>query len=143
MNPALTAENRPACAPLGSVFSTRGESRATHEDKGYVQVLIILPRMIPVKLSRFPTVHGVEIGARVIGPQWIEEFCKGEMKAVLRGYCWHSRCYQTKGYTNLGRAGRSRVHVLAMLLDVPLGVEAGDVPSLAMMGDPKGTILSA
>ena len=54
----------------------------TDEDKKCVQV-VILPRVTPVKLSRFPTVHGKEVGARVIGPQRIEEFFEGRVETMM------------------------------------------------------------
>ena len=72
-NVALTVENRLACVPLGSVFNIRCRGRTqTHKEKGRVQVLVVLPRVFQIKLSRFPTVHGVEAGTRVTGPQRIE-----------------------------------------------------------------------
>ena len=42
MNAELTAENRPACAPLGSVFSAEDKNQTTDEDEGRVQVLVVL-----------------------------------------------------------------------------------------------------
>ena len=82
MNAELTAENRPACIALGSTFGGEDEIRTTHEDKRSVQVLVVFSRIIPVKLSRFPAVHCIEVGSRVVGSQRIEEFFEGGMQAV-------------------------------------------------------------
>jgi len=73
MNAELTAENGPACITTDSVLLTRDVNR-THEGEGRVQVFIVFPRVIPAKLVRFPTAHGVEVGPRVVGSQRIEEF---------------------------------------------------------------------
>jgi len=54
---------------------------AADEYEGRVQVLIILSGVIPVKFFRFSAVHGEEVGARVIGPQRVEEFFEGGMEA--------------------------------------------------------------
>jgi len=72
MNAELTAENRPACARPSSVSSTTYGKQGAHEDEGSIQVLVVLARIIPVKLSGFPAVHGANIGSRVIGPRGIE-----------------------------------------------------------------------
>ena len=77
-----TAENRPAWVPPGSVFCRRLDSDATYEDKGGVQAIVALLSIGMVELSRFPAVYSEEVGARVIGPQWIEEFFKGRLEAV-------------------------------------------------------------
>jgi len=52
-----------------------------HENEGCVQILVILFHIIPVKLSRFPTVNGEEVGARVLGPQGVEELLEGGLEA--------------------------------------------------------------
>jgi len=80
MNAELTAENRPAFPSLISVSSTKGGNRTTHEDEGRVQVFVILFRVVPVKLSRFPAIHSEEVGTRVIGSQRVEEFFEGGME---------------------------------------------------------------
>ena len=61
MNAELTTENRPACESPDSVSSATYGNQRAHEDKGSIQVLVVLPRMIPVKLSRFPAVHGEKV----------------------------------------------------------------------------------
>jgi len=81
MNAELTAETRTAFVPPNSVFSSVGGNRTTHEDEGRVQILVVFPRVIPVKLSRFSAVHGEEVGPRVVDPQRIEEFFEGGMEA--------------------------------------------------------------
>ena len=77
----LTAENRPACTAPDSMFSAEGGNQMTDEDEGRVQVLVIFFRIIPVKFSGFPTIHGEEVGPRVISPERIEEFFEGGMEA--------------------------------------------------------------
>jgi len=57
------------------------ENRTTHEYEGCVQVFVVFFRIIPVKLSGFPAVHGEEVGPRVISPERIEEFFEGGTKA--------------------------------------------------------------
>jgi hypothetical protein len=97
MNAELTAENRPACAPPNSVPSAVAHrNKRAHEDKGSVQVLVVLPRIIPVKLSRFPAVHGEKVGPQVIGPQRIEEFFEGGLEAAVQGHCPYSCRCQTR-----------------------------------------------
>ena len=81
MNAELTAENRPACAPPVSAFNAARENETTDEDEGRVQVLVVLPRMISVKLSRFSAVYGEEVGSGVVGPQWFKEFLESGMEA--------------------------------------------------------------
>ena len=82
MNAELTAENRPAWVPPGSVFGRGLDSDATHEDKGYAQVIVVLLDIFTVKLPGFPAVRSEEVGVRVIGPQWIEELFEGRLEAV-------------------------------------------------------------
>jgi hypothetical protein len=53
----------------------------TYEDEGRVQVLVILPRIILVKLFRFPSINGEEVGPRVASPERVEEFFEGGMEA--------------------------------------------------------------
>ena len=53
----------------------------TDEDQGRVQVFVILFRMIPVKLFRFSTVYGEEVGTGIVGPQGFEELFEGGMEA--------------------------------------------------------------
>jgi hypothetical protein len=51
------------------------------EDKGRVQVLVVLFRVIPVKFSRFFAVYGEKVGPGIVGPQRFEEFLEGGMEA--------------------------------------------------------------
>ena len=83
MNAELTAENRPACEFPGSVFSAECGNSMTHENEGRIQVLIVLPCVIFVKLFRFPPINGEEVGPQVVGPQWVEELLEGRMEAGL------------------------------------------------------------
>jgi hypothetical protein len=52
-----------------------------HEDEGGVQVLVVLPGIISVKLFGFFAVYGEEVGTRIVGPQRVEEFLEGGMEA--------------------------------------------------------------
>jgi len=88
MKAELTAENRPACVHPDSAFSTEYRGRATDEDKGCVQVLVVLFRVIAIKLSGFSAVYSEEVGARVIGPQRVEELFESGMEAVLGCQSW-------------------------------------------------------
>jgi len=81
MKAELTAENRPACVPPDSVLSTWYRKKTTDEDKGRVQVLVVLFRVIAIELSRFSTVHGEEVGSGVIGPQRFEVLFEGRVEA--------------------------------------------------------------
>ena len=68
-NDEVITERKPPCVPLGSAlpaFSRRLNSDATHEDKGVVQDIVVVPNIIAVKLFRF--LEG-EVGARVVGLQ--------------------------------------------------------------------------
>ena len=62
MNAELTAENKPVYGVLDSGSSIEGGSWATHKDKRRVEILVVLIRVIPVKLCRFPPVHSEEVG---------------------------------------------------------------------------------
>ena len=77
MNAELTAEKRPACVSPDLVFSAEGGNMATHEDEGRVEILVVLPRIVSVKLVGLLTIDGEEVGAGIIGPQWVEELFEG------------------------------------------------------------------
>ena len=62
-NVALTAENRPAWIPLGSVFGDEGENGTTHEDKGRIEIFVVFLRVASVKLLGFLLVDSKEVGA--------------------------------------------------------------------------------
>ena len=81
MNAEQTAENRPVCIPSDSVFGAADGNKATNEDKGRVQVLVVLPRVISVKLCRFSTICGEEVGSGIVGPQRFEELLEDRMEA--------------------------------------------------------------
>ena len=90
MNIELTTKSRPACVCLGSAlpaFSRRINSDATHEDNGGVHDVDAVLNIIVVKLFRFTE---EEVGARVIGLQWNEEFFEDGPEAVVQSYCRHS-----------------------------------------------------
>ena len=84
MKAELTAENRPAYLPRTSVRPTVTQVEAgteTHEDEGGVQVFVILPCVISVKLVGFLAVDGEEVGASITGPQRLEELFEGGAEA--------------------------------------------------------------
>ena len=114
---------------LDPAFSTRNERRKTHEDKGRVQILVVRSRIIPVELVGFPEIDEEKVGARVVGPQWIEEFLEGGMKAVVGVIVDTLAAIKKGGHTILGRAGWLRLRALDSLLEVETEVET----LLAMM----------
>ena len=63
MNAEVTAENRPAWVPPGSAFGRGLDSDTTHEDKGDVQVIVVLLDIFMIKLFRFLVVHSEEVCA--------------------------------------------------------------------------------
>ena len=70
MKAELTAENRPAYdAPTDSAVSTGDGNQTTDEDKGRVQVLVVLFRVIAIELPRFSAVYSEEVGSGILGPQ--------------------------------------------------------------------------
>ena len=84
MKAELTAENSPACVRLDSVFRTDYRNRATDEDKGRVQILVILFRVIPVKLFGFSAIYSEEVGSGIIGSQWFSELFEDGTEAGFR-----------------------------------------------------------
>jgi len=54
----------------------------TDEEKGRVQILVVLFRVIAVKLSGFSAVYSEEVGPRVIGPQRVKELFESGTEAV-------------------------------------------------------------
>ena len=82
MNAELTAENRPACTLSDSIFSVDNGSHATHKDKGRIQILVVLFRIVSVKIVGLLTIDGKEVCAGIIGPQWIEELFEDGAEAV-------------------------------------------------------------
>ena len=71
---------------LNSMHSVQSRRRTTHEDEGRVQVFVVFPRVLSVKLVRLFAIHGKEVGARVVRSQWFEELFQGGMEAEMRGY---------------------------------------------------------
>jgi len=53
----------------------------THKDEGCIQVLIVLPGIISVKLFRFSAVYGEEVGLGVVGSEGFKEVLEGGMEA--------------------------------------------------------------
>ena len=56
----------------------------THKDKGCVQVLVILFRVVSVELVGLLAINGEEVGAGIVGPQWVEELFEGGVDQRLR-----------------------------------------------------------
>ena len=67
----LTAENRPAYSG-GKMIGGRGWW-GTHENQCSIEVLFVLLDIIHVVLGRLPLVHRVEVEARVVGLNGLEE----------------------------------------------------------------------
>ena len=66
MNAELTAENNPAYAREKSAFTVGlrvQRTYGTYEDKGCVQILIVLFRMLSVEHVRFLAIYGEKVGA--------------------------------------------------------------------------------
>jgi len=63
------------------VISTEYEDALTHKDEGRVQVFVVLPSIISVKLSRLSTVYGKEVGPGVVGSEGFKELLEGGMEA--------------------------------------------------------------
>jgi len=59
------------------VFSTDYRKEATDEDKGRVQILVVLFGVIAVKLPGLSAVYSEEVGPRVICPQRVKELFEG------------------------------------------------------------------
>ena len=80
----LTAEKRPACMSPGSASSTKyGYTNATDEDKGSVQVLVVLFGVVAVKFCRLSTIYSKEVGSGIIGPERFDELSEDGMEADL------------------------------------------------------------
>ena len=133
MNAELTAENRPAWMPQGSVIGRELDSDATHKDKGSVQVIVVLLDIVAIKLFRFLAVYGKEVGARVIGPQWSEEFFEGRPEAVTWVIVYVLAIAEQGVRTTLNQAGS--LQAVGSLLEVVTEV----VPSLVTTGWERGT----
>ena len=64
------------------VVSTEYGNTPTHKDEGRVQVLIVFPRIISVKLFGFSAVYGEEVGSGIIGSEWFKELLESGMEAI-------------------------------------------------------------
>ena len=56
-----------------------------HKNEGCVQVLVVLPRIISVKLLGFSAVYCEEVGSGVIGPERLKKLFEGGMDASKQG----------------------------------------------------------
>ena len=63
------------------VISTEYGDALTHKDEGRVQVFVVLPGIISIKLSRLSTVYGEEVGPGVVGSEGFKELLEGGMEA--------------------------------------------------------------
>ena len=123
----MTTENRPACTLLGSALSAGDGNETTDKDEGRAQILVVFLCIITVKLSRLLAVHGVEVGACVIGPQWINEFLERRTEAAVKVVVDALSVTKRGWRTTLGRTGRPQA------LEFPPKAEAEVAPSLAEM----------
>ena len=81
MNAELTAENKPACSSSSISAKRMYSDRIAHEDERRVEIFIVFPRVISVKICRFLAVCCEEVGTRIISPQRFKKFLEGEMEA--------------------------------------------------------------
>jgi len=58
-----------------------GSDWNAYEDERRVEIFIVLPRVISVKVCRFPAVCSEEVGPGIVGPQWFKELLEGMMEA--------------------------------------------------------------
>jgi len=85
MNAELTAENKPAYTGEKLAFTVGlrvQRTCGTHEDKGCVQVLIILLRVLSVKHVGLFAIYGEKVGAWIVHSQWFEELLQGGMETI-------------------------------------------------------------
>jgi len=61
------------------------QDRDAHEDKRRIEIFVVFLHIVSVKLIGFLPVDGKEVGAWIIGPEWLEEFLEGRMEAILVG----------------------------------------------------------
>ena len=62
-------------------MSSNNELRATHENQGGVEVLVVLLDILRVVLGCLPLVHGVEVESRIISLDGLEECPEGILEA--------------------------------------------------------------
>ena len=67
------------------MISTEYGDALTHKDEGRVQVFVVLPGIISVKLSRLSAVYGEEVGPGVVGSEGFKEVLEGGMEAGRLG----------------------------------------------------------
>ena len=60
-------------------------NRITYENEGGVEVLVVLLRIVSVKLVGLLSIDGKEVGAGIIGSQWLEELFEGGVEARKSG----------------------------------------------------------
>ena len=84
----LTAENRPAWLPSGVNVGQTHPDWITHKDQGGVEVLVILLGIVSVEFGGFLAIDGEEVGAGVVGFQWLEELLEGRTEAYRRSDIW-------------------------------------------------------
>ena len=79
----------------------------TDEDEGGVQVIVVLPGIISVKLFGFSAVRGEEVCSGIVGPEGFKELLEGGMKASRSG-CQHYAATVVKWIwrTTWDRSGR-------------------------------------
>jgi len=81
---SLRRIDRPVCH-LDLVISGEYGNTPTYEDEGGVQVLVVLPGIISVKLFGFSAVYGKEVGSGIVGPERFKEVLEGGMEASGSG----------------------------------------------------------
>ena len=60
---------------------------ATDENEGGVEVLVVFPRIVTVKLFRFSAVYREKVCAGVVCPEGLKEFLEGGTKAKFPVSC--------------------------------------------------------
>jgi len=58
------------------------------------EVLVILLDVVRIILARFPLVHRVEVEARIVGLDWLEEGSEGVLNATFTSGQRHKQCMQ-------------------------------------------------
>ena len=94
----------------------------THKNEGCVQVIVVLPGIISVKLFGFSAVHGEEVCSGIVGPEGFKELLEGGMEASRLG-CQH---YQTTAVkwiwrTTWDQSGRPSAPAEVLLVWSPHG----------------------
>jgi len=89
----------------------------TDEDEGGIQVIVVLPGIISVKLFGFSAVHGEEVCSGIVGPEGFKELLEGGMEARRSG-CQHYAATVVKWIwrTTWDRSGRPLAPAAEVLL---------------------------